>query len=281
MAVIKSILLGTARKSISDVNFYKTKGVQIARSKPSIAPSYIPSQAQELQRYKMGFAQYVMNVADWRSFAWMLNLNNARKKKASNPANRMVSKILHEDGSYITDTSINYFEALKQHGEKLIKIASSGGYSLQPFTVWVNEHEEGDLSVNHVLIEDESGSIDTFAGIGDNSTTEDLRKLVVCGFMTVDIDIESGEVIVPATVYAAPCVKRIVTQWMTGPLTSYYFPLTAGILAASGIQSYVDLKKHACKTIVLYLARVGSPQGGNVITDGTPLNYSNFLAGTV
>ena len=266
MAIIKSILLGTARKSISDVNFYKTKGVQIARSKPSIAPSYKPTTAQELQRYKMGFAQYVVNNADWKSFSWLLNRTNVRKKNAASPTNRMVSNLLRADATFVSDTNASYYDLLVSKGEYLIDSVSSGGDVFPDTALDISTSSTIGYNKKGLGIIDYAGTIKSML----DTLKLTYQNMVVFGWTQTYFEKDETQTQFPGTVY--PC--KIEVALTRSSYVEYFCRPIIGRVGETGIIGYPSIDDIYIEFTSLYLAIVNNPIGDNVITGGTVITYS-------
>lgn len=94
MAVIKSSALGQARKSIGATNYYRRAGVQLARSKPTFAPTRVFSPAQLVAQHNMTLVQTMLLSYAGKMVAPYSNCSVKRIYSASSRYNRLVGGIL-------------------------------------------------------------------------------------------------------------------------------------------------------------------------------------------
>lgn len=95
MAVIRSILLGKARKSVGDVNFFRIKGVQFARTKATFANGRVFSQAQLLQQQRVKYALEAQTVLRFNMFSDIIITQNNRIYNAASRYNLLTKNLVN------------------------------------------------------------------------------------------------------------------------------------------------------------------------------------------
>lgn len=129
MAVIKSSLVGSARKSVGDVNFYRIKGVQLIRTKATFPPSRQFTDAQLLQQKRMRLAQSVMNEFWLTRFSDFCVVRNPKRYNASNRTNILVSKIVRNITRALATTYNSGFNLLQARGNDVLRDFATGNVS--------------------------------------------------------------------------------------------------------------------------------------------------------
>ena len=114
MGVQRSLAFTNIRKSVGEVTYYRVRGVQLARTKPTFPPDRIFSVSQREQQAKMKIAQATMVELGANTIAPYCNCSNNKRYNSSSQTNRLVSNLIkHVDQEAVTmvvdgdDTVVN------------------------------------------------------------------------------------------------------------------------------------------------------------------------------
>lgn len=103
MGVQRSLAFTNIRKSVGEVTYYRVRGVQLARTKPTFPPDRTFSVAQREQQAKMKIAQATMVELGANTIAPYCNCSNNKRYNSSSQTNRLVSNMIkHVDQDAIT-----------------------------------------------------------------------------------------------------------------------------------------------------------------------------------
>lgn len=94
MTVVRSLAFQNARKSTGQSTYYRRKGVQLVRSKPTFPPDRKFTELQKQSQQKMAIAQYVAKEIGLQSIANCCNTAHKKRYNASTQLNVLVSRLI-------------------------------------------------------------------------------------------------------------------------------------------------------------------------------------------
>lgn len=101
MTVVRSLAFQNARKSTGQSTYYRRKGVQLVRSKPTFAPGRTFTQKQINCQQAMRLARLCVQQFNMQSLIDVCNVSNVKRYNASTQINRMVSNIINDNKNVI------------------------------------------------------------------------------------------------------------------------------------------------------------------------------------
>lgn len=101
MTVVRSLAFQNARKSTGQSTYYRRKGVQLVRSKPTFAPGRTFTQKQVNCQQAMRLARLCVQQFNMQSLIDVCNVSNVKRYNASTQINRMVSNIINDNKNVI------------------------------------------------------------------------------------------------------------------------------------------------------------------------------------
>lgn len=116
MTVIKTPALGSARKSLGDLNYYRVRGVQLVRKKAVFTPGRTFTTAQLKQQSKMLRAQSLLHAFGFEGLVNCTNVDTNRKFSQTSRVNRFIGKAMNYSSvsvpsSSLTETQITAYNA--------------------------------------------------------------------------------------------------------------------------------------------------------------------------
>lgn len=97
MTVVRSLAFQNARKSTGQSTYYRRKGVQLVRSKPTFAPGRTFTQKQIDCQETMKLARLCITEFCMQSLIDICNVSNIKRYNASTQVNRMVANIINDN----------------------------------------------------------------------------------------------------------------------------------------------------------------------------------------
>lgn len=182
MAVIKSSALGQARKSIGATNYYRRAGVQLARSKPTFAPSRVFSPAQLVAQHNMFLVQTMLLSYAGKMVAPYSNCSIKRIYSASSRYNRLVGGILKKVTADNLSAATDVEDFWHDDGAKHLGNWSVGNMVLQ-VKVKAMQYQS---FVNYLTVEIERLSLDAALEQANKRRAQSswygYPNICVCGF---------------------------------------------------------------------------------------------------
>lgn len=96
MAVVRSVAFQNARKSVGQTSFYRRKGVQMVKSKPTFVPGRTFTNAQLKQQQNFKCIKYFLTELEGYSYADHCNAGAKKSYNSSTRYNHLVGNILKE-----------------------------------------------------------------------------------------------------------------------------------------------------------------------------------------
>lgn len=116
MTVVRSLAFQNARKSTGQSTYYRRKGVQLVRSKPTFAPGRTFTQKQINCQQAMKLARLCIQQFNMQSLVDICNVSNIKRYNASTQINRMVSNIINDNKNIIDAGNKEANDILRDYG---------------------------------------------------------------------------------------------------------------------------------------------------------------------
>ena len=161
MTVVRSLAFQNARKSTGQSTYYRRKGVQLVRSKPTFAPGRTFTQRQINAQQAVAAAKLLIDKYKMMQFVDICNVQHKKRYNASTQYNKLVANLINDSKEQINMDNSTAQEILDDYGTVLISDFCKGSIGRPPLQFAYGPLDEPDsrelyfyVQINKTVIDD-------------------------------------------------------------------------------------------------------------------------------